>query len=184
MGYPVTCSSSSSCVSAFSWGPGITIVPSVSPLPGGNEAVVVQPDGHVAVVDAHTGATHWTGTLGTSASLPPAVTDTTIFALADDGTLSAFPVGGCGASTCPATWTAQLPAAATGRPNISGDVLYVGSADGTLTALPANGCGAAACSALFTATVPGAVAGSPVADGGALYVGSSTGTVTAYKLPS
>ena len=39
-------------------------------------------------VDARTGAVHWTGTLGASASLPPAVTDTTIFAPAGDGTLS------------------------------------------------------------------------------------------------
>src|SRR5262245_39811851 len=79
-----------------SCGPGMAMVPTVSPRSGGAEAVAFQPDGDVAVVDAHTGATHWTGTLGPSASLPPTVTDTTIFALADDGTLSAFPVGGCG----------------------------------------------------------------------------------------
>ena len=181
-GYSVTCAGS--CVATFAWQSGATIVPVVVPLAGGAEAAAVRPDGHVAVVDAHTGAVHWTGTLGATASLPPAVTDTTIFGLAGDGTLSAFPVGGCGAAACPADWTATLPAAATGRPSIVGDVLYVGSSDGTLSAFAAGGCGAATCSPLFTATVPGSVSDSPVVDGGVLYVGSTTGTVTAYKVAS
>jgi PQQ-like domain len=184
-GYPLTCSGFN-CSAMFHWTTATPMVPTIVPLASGGEAAVVQRDGHVAVVDTHTGAVHWTGSLGAAgaASLPPAVTDTTIFAVADDGTLSAFPVGGCGASTCPATWTAALPAAATGRPSIVGDVLYVGGSDGTLSAFAASGCGAATCSPLFTATVPGAVSGSPVADGGTLFVASSTGTITAFRAPA
>jgi PQQ-like domain len=181
-GYPVTCSGS--CGSTFGWHAASPLVPGVVPFGTAGEAAAVQTDGHVAVLDVHTGAVHWTGTLGASASLAPAVTDTTIFALGDDGTLSAFAVGGCGAATCPATWTATLPGPGTGRPSIVGDVLYVGGSDGTLSAFAAGGCGAATCSPRFTATVPGAVAGSPVADGGTLYVGSSTGTITAYRVPA
>lgn len=181
-GFPLTCTGI--CPSTFTWSSGQRMGSGLVPLAGGAEAALVAPDGHLAVVDAQTGAAHWTGALGAAASLPPAVTDTTIFAVADDGTLSAFPVGGCGASTCPATWTAALPSAATGRPSIVGDVLYVGGSDGSLSAFAAAGCGASTCSPRFTATVPGAVAGSPVADGGTLYVGSSTGTITAFRAPA
>ena len=184
-GYPLTCSSRG-CPATVHWTTATPMVPTIVPLATGGEAAVVQRDGHLAVVDTHTGAVHWTGSLGAAgaASLPPAVTDTTIFALADDGTLSAFPVGGCGASTCPAAWTATLPAKATARPSIVGDVLYVGGSDGTLSAFAAGGCGAATCTPRFTTTVPGSVSGSPVADGGALYVGSTTGTITAYRVPA
>lgn len=157
------------------------VVPVVIPLANGTEAVVVREDGHVAVVDAHSGGEHWSGVLGAAAATPAAVTDATIFATSTSGTLSAFPVVACGAATCPATWTATLPAGATGHPSIVADVLYVGTADGTLTALPARGCRAATCSALFTANVPGAVAGAPVADDGLLFVGSTAGSVTAFR---
>jgi outer membrane protein assembly factor BamB len=160
--------------------PGFVPVPTVA---AGGRLVLTSTDGRVFVLDATSGAVQWTGTVGASASVPVAVTPTTVFAADGAGTLAAFPLAGCGAATCAPAWTATATGAATGRPSVGGDVVYVGGSDGSITAVPAAGCGAATCDPLWSANVGSAVSGSPVIDRGTLYVGGST-TLTAYRLPA
>jgi hypothetical protein len=64
----------------------------------------------LAVRDQTTLATRWTADLGDSLIGPltePAVVDQQVY-LADQNTLSVFPVAGCGTPTCPPTWTLDL----------------------------------------------------------------------------
>ncbi|HEV7757950.1 MAG TPA: PQQ-binding-like beta-propeller repeat protein, partial [Acidimicrobiales bacterium] len=158
--------------------PGAHIVGPAVALGSGDLALATS-DGHVVVVDGTSHLVEWSSdVLGAPLDQPLAATGTTVYATATDGTVAAFPVGGCGAATCPARWTATLASAASVRPSIGGDVLYVGSADGTVTALPAGGCGAATCSGLWTGTTPAAVTGAPAIFSGTVVVGSSDGTVT------
>ncbi len=160
--------------------PGFVPVPT---LAAGGRVVLTTTDGGVVVLDAATGAVQWSGTFGTSASVPVAVTPTTVFAADGAGTLAAFPLAGCGAATCVPDWTATTAGAATARPSVGGDVVYVGGADGGVTAFAAAGCGAATCGPLWSDNVGSPVSGSPVIDQGALYVGGAT-TLTAYRLPA
>jgi hypothetical protein len=160
--------------------PGFVPVPTVAT---GGRLVLTSTDGHVFVLDAASGAVQWSGTVGTSASVPVAVTPTTVFAADGAGTLAAFPLAGCGAATCAPTWTAATTGAATARPSVGGDVVYVGGNDGSITAFAAGGCDAATCSPLWSANVGSTVSSSPVIDRGTLYVGGST-TLTAYRLPA
>jgi outer membrane protein assembly factor BamB len=162
---------------------GSDIVGPAVALSGGDLAVATR-DGHVLVVDGTSHLVEWTATVGASITRPLAATTTTVFATGVDGTVAAFPVGGCGATTCPASWTATLASPASARPSIGGDVLYVGSADGTVTALPANGCGQATCTGLWTGTTPAEISGPPAIFSGTVVVGSFDGTVTAFALPA
>jgi len=160
--------------------PGFVPVPT---LGTGGRVVLTATDGRVFVLDAATGAVQWSGTFGTSASVPVAVTPTTVFAADGAGTLAAFPLGGCGAATCAPAWTATTTGAATDRPSVGGDVVYVGGADGSISAFAANGCGAATCASLWSDNVGSRVNTSPVIDRGTLFVGGAT-SLTAYRLPA
>jgi PQQ-like domain len=161
--------------------PGFVPVPTVA---AGGRLVLTSTDGRMFVLDAATGAVQWRGTFGTSASVPVAVTPTTVFAADGAGTLAAFALAGCGAAAaCAPTWTATTTGAATARPSVGGDVVYVGGDDGSITAFAAGGCGAATCGPLWSDNVGSAVSSSPVIDRGTLYVGGST-TLTAYRLPA
>jgi hypothetical protein len=160
--------------------PGFVPVPT---LATGGRVVLAATDGRVFVLDAATGAVQWSGTFGTSASAPVAVTPTTVFAADGAGTLAAFALGGCGAATCAPAWTATTTGAASGRPSVGGDVVYVGGADGAVTAFAAGGCGAATCGPLWSDNVGSPVSGSPVIDRGTLFVGGAS-TLTAYRLPA
>jgi outer membrane protein assembly factor BamB len=96
--------------------PGFVPVPT---LAAGGRVALTATDGRVFVLDAATGSVQWSGTFGTSASVPVAVTPTTVFAADGAGTLAAFPLAGCGAATCAPAWTASPrspPPAAARRP--------------------------------------------------------------------
>jgi outer membrane protein assembly factor BamB len=160
--------------------PGFARVPTVAP---GGRLVLTSTDGRVFVLDATTGAVLWSGTVGAGASVPAAVTPTTVYAADGAGTLAAFPLAGCGAATCAPEWTATTSGAAADRPSVGGDVVYVGGTDGSITAFAAAGCGAATCGPLWSDNVGSAVTASPVIDQGTLYV-SGASTLTAYRLPA
>jgi hypothetical protein len=161
-------------------GAGVAEVPT---LASGDRTVLTTADGGVVVIDwGANGTVLWTGQVGSGATVAAAVTSTTVYAVASDGTLAAFALDGCGAATCSPTWTATTAAAATDRPTVGGDLVYVGTADGTVAAFGAAGCGASTCDALWSADVGTAVSGSPVIDGGTLYVGSTDSTLTAFRL--
>jgi hypothetical protein len=150
---------------------------------GGGDLALATSDGHVVVVDGTSHLVEWSSdALGAPLDQPLAATATTVYATATDGTVAAFPAGGCGAGTCAASWTATLASRASARPSVGGDVLYVGSADGTVTALPAAGCGAATCTGLWTGTTPAEITGAPAIFAGTVVVGSADGTVTAFAL--
>jgi hypothetical protein len=178
--YPASCSLSSCPVlwsvdTAPAWkGP-------VVALPGGDFAVGAT-DSTVVVVDSSTHAVAWTGATGAPLAQPVATDGTSIFALTTDDHVVAFPVGGCGASSCPPMWSATLAAPPAARASIGGDVVYIGSTDGTVTALAADGCGAATCPALWTGSVGAAVLAPPVIDAGTLLVGATDNSVTAFTL--
>jgi hypothetical protein len=153
------------------------------------DLAVPMTDGRIVVLDAATGASRWTGTVGAAVDVPLAATGTTVFAAASDGTVAAFPAGGCGEATCEPEWTATTSAPASAAPSIGGDVVYVGDGAGGVSALPAAGCGAATCEALWTGSAAEGVTGPPVVSDGTLYVPGSAmgeegavGTVTAFRV--
>jgi outer membrane protein assembly factor BamB len=143
--------------------------------------VLTATDGQVFVLDAATGAVQWRGKFGNTATVPVAVTPTTVFAADIAGVLAAYPLAGCGAATCTPAWTATTGPAAD-RPSVGGDVVYVGGTNGSVTAFATGGCGAATCAPLWSADV-GSVSASPVIDRGTLYV-SGASTLTAFRLPA
>jgi hypothetical protein len=153
------------------------------------DLAVPMADGRIVVLDAATGEPQWTGNVGAAVSVPLAATGTTIYAAASDGTLAAFPAGGCGQATCGPEWTATTSAPASAAPSVGGDVVYVGDGAGGVTALPAAGCGAPTCEALWTGSAAEAVTGPPVISDGTLYVpgsalgeGGTIGSVTAFRV--
>lgn len=146
------------------------------------DIAVARANGSVAVIDGTSHAIEWTGAVGAPLSFGLAANDTSIFAAATDGTVRAFPIGGCGSSACGPTWSATLPSGVSARPSIGGDVVYVGRSDGAVTALPAAGCGALTCPTLWTRFTGSAITGAPVISDGHVVVGSANGTVTAFAL--
>ena len=125
------------CASPGSVDAGTPVVPVPTVLSTGDLAVAAT-DGRVLVLDPLTSAVRWTGTVGAPLSVPLAVTPTTIYAAAGDGTVTALPAAGCGAATCTALWTAALDAPVAAPPVIASGSLYVATS-GSLTAfrLPA-----------------------------------------------
>jgi hypothetical protein len=179
---PVDCVDSG-CPTSWSVDVKATIVGPAVVLANGDFAVATS-DGHVVVVDGTSHTVEWSASLGVPVDQPLAADDTSIFAVGTNGTLAAFPAGGCSAATCSADWTATLDSPASARPSIGGDVLYVGSADGSVTAFAAGGCGSATCDSVWTGSTPAKVTGAPAIFGGTLVVGSNDGTVTAFGLPA
>lgn len=171
------------CPVAWSLDVGAAVVGPAVALAGGHLAVATS-DGRVSVVDGTSHQVDWTADVGAPIAQPLAATSTEIFATGSDGTVAAFPAGGCGAETCAADWTATLASPASARPSIAADVLYVGSADGSVTALPAAGCGAPTCDSLWTGSTGSEITGAPAIPAGTIVVGSSDGTVTAFALPA
>jgi outer membrane protein assembly factor BamB len=149
----------------------------------GNRLVVVGTDGTLYAIDRSTNTLAWSASFATSASVPAAVTPTTVYVAGGAGELAAFPLAGCGAPTCPPAWTASLPGHATGRPTVGGDVLYAGTSDGTVAAFAAGGCGSATCGSLWSQDIGDAISASPVVDGGSLYAGTANGFLFAFRLP-
>lgn len=170
------------CPVAWSVDLGARAVGPAVALETGDLAVPVA-DGRIVVVGGTSHQVAWVADTGAALAQPLAADATTIFAVAEDGSLMAFPAGGCGAETCEADWTAGLSSPASARPSIAGDVVYVGSADGTVAAFPAAGCGAATCDAAWSGSTPSEVTGAPAIFSGTVVVGSSDGTVTAFALP-
>ena len=158
-----------------------TVSPAVATSTG--DVVVAATDGTIVTVDGSTHTRAWTGVVGAPLAQPLAATASTVFAVATDGTVAAFPVTGCGSATCPPTWTATLASPASARPSIGGEVLYVGSANGVVTAFPAAGCGSATCAPLWSAPTGSKITGAPVVTDGVVITGSANGTVTAFRLP-
>ena len=178
--YPGDCGPGCAALWSFDATPA-TISPAVATSAG--DLAVAATDGTVLVVDGSSHALEWTGVVGAPLAQPLAATGSTIFAVATDGTVAAFPVGGCGSASCAPTWTATLASPASVRASIGGDVLYVGSANGVVSALPAAGCGAAVCPPLWSAATGSEITGAPVVSNGVVTVGSADGTVTSFALP-
>jgi hypothetical protein len=159
--------------------PGVDAEDPASALATSTGDWVVVSSSTVTVVGGTSHAIEWTGTVGSAVHL--AATGSTIYAATSDGRVAAFPVDGCGATTCAPTWTATV--GTTGSEiSVGGDIVYVGGDGGTVSALPAHGCGAATCAPLWSADVAAGVSGRPVVDRGTLLVPSSDGTVTAFRL--
>jgi outer membrane protein assembly factor BamB len=161
-------------------GNGLVETPTVA---DGNRLVVVGTNGQVYVVDRTANTLAWSGSFATAASVPAAVTPTTVYVAGDGGELAAFPLAGCGAATCTPTWTATLPGHATGRPTVGADVVYVGTSDGTVAAFAAGGCGSATCAPLWSQQIGDAISGSPIVHGGTVYAGTTNGQLFAFRLP-
>jgi hypothetical protein len=161
-------------------GGGLVETPTVAE---GNRLVIVGTNGQVYVVDRTTNTLAWSGSFATAASVPAAVTPTTLYVAGAGGELAAFPLAGCGAATCSPTWTATLPGHATGRPTVGADVVYVGASDGTVAAFAAGGCGSATCGSLWSQDIGDAIAGSPIVHGGTVYAGTTNGELFAFRLP-
>lgn len=173
---PIDCVTSCPTTWTVAAGDGASTIPAVA-LAGGSWALASQ--GALSVVDGTSHSVTWSAALGSVVSL--AATPTTLYAGMSDGTVAAYPVAGCGGSTCGPSWTAALGGSADWL-SAGGDVLYAGA--GTeVAALPAAGCGAATCPSLWSYDLGAAVSGRPVIDGGTLVVSSDDGSVTAFRVP-
>jgi hypothetical protein len=174
------------CRTAWSTDLGSTVSGPAVALPG-NLIAVGTAAASVVVLDGTTGAIRYTDHVGAFITSPVAATNTTVFVAGFNGTLVAFPAGGCGSSSCTPSWTASVPGAEW-RPSIGGDVVYVGSIDGTVTALNANGCGASVCSSLWSAKPGDQILGPASIASGHIVVGSNASAagekITVYELGS
>jgi outer membrane protein assembly factor BamB len=109
----------------------------------------------------------WSSTVGAALEGTPSVGDGYVYVGDADGTLSAVPERGCGASaTCAPAWTATTGGAIESSVAVTPTTVFVGSDNGKLYAFPSLGCGASTCQPLWTATTGGPVQSSPsVANG-------------------
>lgn len=139
-------------------------------------------EGTVHVLDAATGATRWTATVGAAIDRPAAVAGDTILVTTRDGRLLALPAEGCGAATCEPRWEASV-GARPDAPVAGGDVAYVADETGRISAFPVEGCGAPTCAPLVTVDTGSLVTGGPIVDDGRLVAGLQDGRVVAYGLP-
>jgi hypothetical protein len=150
----------------------------------GTDAAVwgVQPN-LIKVLDAGTGAVQFTGAMPVAGILlsAPSVAGDVILIGASDGSVAAFPAGGCGQPTCLPLWEADLGSGVSKAPTTVGDVVYVTTDDGRLAALALAGCGAATCSPI--ASYPVGASGPVIYDNGRLIVATSDGEIVAFGLP-
>ena len=138
--------------------------------------------GTLVALDAATGATRWTATVGSPISQPPALAKGMLYVPTDAGELVAVPAGGCGAPTCPAAWRGTASGPITAQPAVAGGVVYAGASDGVVTAFPAASPGGATWSPAWTSPAPSAGGGSVkglAISTGSLYV-SRDGGVARY----
>lgn len=154
------------------------VVDATTAVPSGDAVVQVwvnittPPARQLVVRDKATLATLWTATLPGDLALGPVTVDPTVadgqvFA-ADQNTLHAFPLAGCGAATCPATWSLDLGAKPTNLAAApGGDTVLV--TRGTDLVAVDRATGTIAWSAPLGATAPGVA----IADG-TVYVGAGT----------
>jgi hypothetical protein len=105
------------------------------------------------------------------------------------GMLDAYPLGGCGATTCGPAWRGTLPDVPRSAIAVGGEVVYAGvdGATRALVAFDAAGCGAATCAPLATVPTPGAPDNISVGQGTVLVTSmSDSGTthhLTAFRAP-
>jgi outer membrane protein assembly factor BamB len=134
-------------------------------------------NGNVAVLDAATGALQWTATTGSTSAQSPATDGTTMFVGTADGIVRAFPVAGCGNTTCNATSTSTAAGAAiSSQPVLAGGVVYVGTANGKLVAFDTSGKQLVSLTVNATATKVAVIE-----DGATVYATTDKGTVAAFR---
>jgi outer membrane protein assembly factor BamB len=105
-----------------------------------------------------------------------------VFVASQSGKLYAFPVAGCGHSTCLPTWSASVGGVLT-APTVSGTNVYVGSSNGNVYGFNLAGCSRPSCSPTLEARVTAAVATAPVVDDGHLFVSDTAHTLHVFTLP-
>jgi hypothetical protein len=125
----------------------------------------------------------WTDHFGevTNDGTGPVTAGGITYVTGDDGVLSAFKAGGCGAATCEPIWRARTPNGDSfpGTPAIAGKVVLVAATDHMVYAFPAAGCGKAVCGPAWTA--PTADTGWIFAvSGGVAYLGDFGGRLYAF----
>jgi outer membrane protein assembly factor BamB len=122
----------------------------------------------------------WTGSLtGAAVYGTPAVADGVVYVNTDSDLLHAFPVGGCGTTTCAPLWTAST-VSTPGSPAVANGRVYVGGADGKLRVFDASGCATSPCAALWSGTTGGPIYSSPGVANGVVYVGSDDTKLYAF----
>jgi outer membrane protein assembly factor BamB len=104
------------------------------PALAGGTLVVPTTAGSLVALDAATGGPLWSAPLGAASQVQPAIAGGAVFTGADDGSVDAFALAGCGAVTCAPLWSAELGSAITGAPAVNDGRLFVGTADGRLVA--------------------------------------------------
>ncbi len=141
--------------------------------------------GTFAVVNI-SGSSEWAAT-GSAHLTPVAVGDGHLYVGTQTGVL-AYPVAGCGATTCGPEWRMPTDAAVARQPAISGGVLYAASSFSVVSAFSTADCGAATCASIHevdanppAAAVSAAIAAGPVVAGGRVFVILTTGDLVAYE---
>jgi outer membrane protein assembly factor BamB len=124
----------------------------------------------------------WKGTGGHYLNSSPAVAYGSVYIGSGDGTLLAYPAGGCGDPTCPVSWIGQAAgsvATIESAPMVANGVVYVGENNSNIYAFPARGCGRLFCDQLWSfITQDPLVNSSPALVNGTLYVsGTNFGSV-------
>jgi PQQ-like domain len=174
----------SGCVPAWNTDVGANVIgPAVATV--GGTVTIATTTGNIAVLDAATGATKWTDAVGHTVAVPVAATSTSVFVGTTDALIAAFPVGGCGSSTCAPSWTAHTEGggSAGARLSIGGDVVYLGDNFNYVSAFDANGCGGSTCSPLFFVAPQEPTGAPPTIADGHVIVGTVHGNIFAYTAP-
>jgi outer membrane protein assembly factor BamB len=143
--------------------------------------------GHLAAIDALTGAVAWVGHVRPTPT-GTAVAGGRVYVGTSWSTISGFAQAGCQAEVCAPAWHATIPGPARGlfQPSVANGVLYIGSIDGLWTegSVFAFASCTGACTPVWSAQTDGAVEASPVVADGRLYVTTLTGNVEAFGLPT
>ena len=112
----------------------------------------------------------------------PAVANGVLYQAGFDGSLNAYPAGGCGQQVCQPMWRGMAKNDFNGTPAVAGGLVFIASADHFLYAFPAAGCGAAVCPPRWKAhLLDGVVTSSVAVARGVAYVGDFTGHLYAFR---
>jgi outer membrane protein assembly factor BamB len=145
-----------------------------SPLVVGGTVYVGSTDGYLYAFDAVTGQTLWRGATGGPIHRSSVIAASGhVFVGSDGGTLVAFPLSGCGESTCQPSWRSRSLTPGTSTAAAAYGRVYVTDSDGYMNAFSARGCDALLCPAVWRTALGGVNDRAPAVAGGVVYATSA-----------
>lgn len=137
--------------------------------------------GTLYALDASTGATRWTTSVGAPIADAPALANGLAYVPTTTG-LVTVAAGGCGDATCGTLWTGTTSAGLTQQPAVASGLVFTGGSDGQVAAFDATGCASPTCTPLWSATTGSPITGAPAINNGRIHVGTANGHLVTYAL--